>query len=209
MFTPIAGEIFNLIPADVGRELSDITHKLEDENLIADVEAVLDNLQPIEREVHTADGNFYLMQITPYRTSEDRINGTIITYVNITRRKQAEEDLRESVQNLERQTRIFNTTLSSITDFAYIFDKEGQFTFSNQPLLDLLGITLEEIVGKNFYDLNYPDDLAERHQQEIKQVFETGKSIKAESSFTLRRRAFTVFTNIFLIRFSPRTVRLN
>ncbi len=51
MFTPCAGEIFNLISADIGRVLSDITHKLEDENLIADVETVLEKLQPIEREV--------------------------------------------------------------------------------------------------------------------------------------------------------------
>ncbi len=124
------------------------------------------------------------MQITPYRTSEDRINGTIITFVNITRRKQAEEELRESTRNLEQQMRLFDTTLSSITDFAYIFDKNGCFTYANQPLLDLLDITLEEISGKNFYDLNYPPELAARHQQEISRVFETGKSVKAESSLT-------------------------
>ena len=141
-------------------------------------------MQPIEREVRTTDGNFYLMQITPYRTSEDHINGTIITFVNITRRKRAEEELRESARSLERQMRLFDTTLSSITDFAYIFDKEGRFTYANQPLLDLLGITLEEISGKNFYDLNYPHELAARHQREIRQVFETGKPVKAESSFT-------------------------
>ena len=141
-------------------------------------------LQPIEREVRTADKKFYLMQITPYRTSEDRINGTIITFVNITRRKQAEEELRESARNLERQARLFDTTLSSITDFTYIFNKDGRFTYANQPLLDLLGITLEEIIGKNFYDLNYPRELAARHQREIEQVFETGKPVKAESSFT-------------------------
>ena len=184
MFTPRAGEIFNLIPADIGRQLSDITHKLHGENLTADVETVLDNLQPVEREVRSENGEFYLMQIMPYRTSEDRINGTVITFINITGRKKAEEDLRKSAESLEQQMRLFDTTLSSITDFVYIFNKEGRFTYANQPLLGLLDITLEEITGKNFYDLKYPDDLAARHQQEIRQVFETGKSVKAESMFT-------------------------
>ena len=100
MFTPPAGEIFNLISSDNGRVLSDITHKLIYENLTADIEAVLDNLQPIEREVRTTDGNFYLMQITPYRTAEDRINGTIIAFVNITPNKRQEIELRESEEHL-------------------------------------------------------------------------------------------------------------
>ncbi|MEO6589115.1 MAG: CheR family methyltransferase, partial [Pyrinomonadaceae bacterium] len=100
MFTPIAGEIFNLIPADNGRLLSDITHKLGDENLIADVETVLRDLKPVEREVSTADGSFYLMQITPYRTAEDRIGGTIVTFVNITGRIRAERELSESLEKL-------------------------------------------------------------------------------------------------------------
>jgi GAF domain-containing protein len=41
------------------------------------------------------------------------------------------------VQHLEQQSRILDTTLSSITDFAYVFNKEGRFVFVNQPLLDL------------------------------------------------------------------------
>ncbi len=100
MFTPSAGEIFNLIPSDNGRVLSDITHKLEYENLTADIEAVLDNLQPVEREVRTTDGDVYLMQITPYRTAEDQINGTIIAFVNISKSKRQEEELRESEEHL-------------------------------------------------------------------------------------------------------------
>ena len=140
--------------------------------------------------------HWFLMQITPSRTADDQ-SGAIITFVNITTRKQAEEDLRESVRNLERQTRIFDTTLSSITDFNYIFDKDGRFVYSNQPLLDLLGITSEEIVGKNFFDLNYPEDLAARLHRQIKEVFETGEPVRDETPFTSPTGAGGFYEYIF------------
>jgi hypothetical protein len=65
LFTPRARDIFNFIPTDVGRGLSDITSKLEDDRLIADAEKVLEMLQPVERTVHTWDGRAFLIQICP------------------------------------------------------------------------------------------------------------------------------------------------
>jgi PAS domain S-box-containing protein len=110
---------------------------------------------------------------------------TFITTIlrDITERKRQEEKLREFAQRIEQQSRIFDTTLSSITDFAYIFDKAGRFAYSNQPLLDLLGIKFEEILGKNFFDLKYPDDLAERLQKQIQQVFDTKEKLVDETPF--------------------------
>ena len=99
-------------------------------------------------------------------------------------RVHAEERLSELYQRTEQQSRIFNTTLSSITDFAYIFDREGRFLYSNKPLLDLLGITLEEIIGKNFFDLNYPRDLATRLQSQIQQVVKTKEIVADDTPFT-------------------------
>ena len=197
MFTPTAREIFNLIPSDTGRPLSDITHNLVEQSLAADIETVLGDLQPVEREVVTDGGRFYLMQVMPYRTSEDRISGTIITFVNITTRKQTELALYESAQNLERQSRIFDTTLSTIPDFAYMFDKNGRFVYSNQPLLDLLNVTADEITGKNFHDLNYPEELAARLQNQIQKVFDTQETVTDETPFVAPSGAQNYYEYIF------------
>ena len=99
-------------------------------------------------------------------------------------KQNAEEELREAVRVLEQQKRVFDATLSGITDFAYIFDKNGRFIYSNRPLLDLLGITLENIIGKDFFDLNYPPDLARRLQNQIRRAFETGEIVRDETPFT-------------------------
>lgn len=91
LFTPSARNIFNLIPADYGRQLSDITNKLTYTELNTDVETVLARLQTVEREVQTNDQKIYLMRISPYRTTEDRIQGVVVSFINITERKEAEE----------------------------------------------------------------------------------------------------------------------
>ncbi|MGN6438207.1 MAG: CheR family methyltransferase [Agriterribacter sp.] len=102
LFTPAARNIFNLIPADYGRPLSDITNKLQYTNLLQDAERVLDKLTTLESEVYTSEGKAFLMHITPYRTTEDRINGVVITFVDITARKEAEQQLRNNMNDLTR-----------------------------------------------------------------------------------------------------------
>jgi PAS domain S-box-containing protein len=85
---------------------------------------------------------------------------------------------------LERQSRILDVTLSSISDFAYIFDRAGRFAFVNQALLQLWGLKLEDAVGKNFFELKYPGELAARLQQQIQKVFETGIVLTDETEYT-------------------------
>lgn len=90
-YTPSAVTLFNLIPTDVGRPLTDLTTQLHYPEMGGDAQRVLERLVPIEREVGQADGSWYLARLLPYRTIEDRIAGVVLSFVNITERKQAEE----------------------------------------------------------------------------------------------------------------------
>lgn len=88
-----------------------------------------------------------------------------------------------SLQN-EKEFWIRDVTLSCIKDFAYIFDRSGRFIYANKPLLDLWGLTLAEAVGKNFFDLNYPMDLATKLQRQIQQVFDSAEALSDETPYT-------------------------
>jgi PAS domain S-box-containing protein len=94
------------------------------------------------------------------------------------------EALAELSRQAEQQQRILVTTLSYIVDFAYIFDKHGRFLFANQTLLNLWGLTLEKVMGKNFFELGYPDELAVKLQQQVRQVFADRQSITDETRYT-------------------------
>ena len=103
LFTPRTRDMFNLIPADIGRPLSDITNKLSGTEVISDVERVLETLVTIDREVQTSDNHWYHMKILPYRTADDRINGAIMTFTDITARRQAEAALRAKDDMVRRE----------------------------------------------------------------------------------------------------------
>jgi PAS domain S-box-containing protein len=98
LFTPAARALFNLIAADYGRPLSDITHRLVDTHVLADAEHVLASLQPVEREVRATTGGVYVLRVLPYRMGEDRIGGVVLTFFDITERMRAEAVLRASEQ---------------------------------------------------------------------------------------------------------------
>lgn len=90
-YTPSAVTLFNLIPTDVGRPLTDLTTQLHYPEMAQDAQLVLERLVPIEREVGQADGSWHLARMLPYRTIEDRIAGVVLSFVDITERKRAEE----------------------------------------------------------------------------------------------------------------------
>lgn len=82
-FTAAATRVFRLIPGDVGRPISDIKGLVVDPDLEIDVHAVLEALAPREKEVVTNDGRRYLRRVTPYRTSDNRIEGVVLTFTDI------------------------------------------------------------------------------------------------------------------------------
>ncbi|MND87739.1 Autoinducer 2 sensor kinase/phosphatase LuxQ [compost metagenome] len=93
-FTPQATHVFNIIANDTGRSLLDITHRLEYPELATDARRVFESLRQIEREVFSLDKHWYLVRLLPYRTADDRIEGAVLTFIDISGRKQAEEQLR-------------------------------------------------------------------------------------------------------------------
>lgn len=117
--------------------------------------------------------------------------------VDITERKASQDKAEELRFRLEQQAHLFDITLASITDFAYIFDRQGRFAFVNQALLNLWGLTLEDAVGKDFFDLKYPADLAERLQRQIQQVFDTKKGLTDETPYTSPTGAGGYYEYIF------------
>ncbi|MGI8835877.1 MAG: PAS domain S-box protein [Pyrinomonadaceae bacterium] len=134
-----------------------------------------------ERRLRRKDGVLLPVEISG-RMIRDNVLQAIIR--DITERKRQEESLIELTRQLERQSNVFNITLSSIPDFVYILDRDGRFVYANQPLLDLWGIKLDDAVGKNFFDLQYPDDLALRLHQQIQQVIDTRQALRDETPYT-------------------------
>jgi two-component system, chemotaxis family, CheB/CheR fusion protein len=90
-FTPRVSDLFNVTSGDEGRALSDFTHRLEYPDLLKDARLVLRDLAPIERTIRSVDGHWLLMRLRPYRTLDDKIEGVVVSFVDVTERHEAEK----------------------------------------------------------------------------------------------------------------------
>jgi PAS domain S-box-containing protein len=124
---------------------------------------------------------WFLMTVAPLAETGA---GVVVMHQNITARKLAEASFEALSRKTEIRERMLTTTLSSLDDFAYIFDRSGRFLFANAPLLNLWGRTLDEAIGKTFAELDYPPDLARRLQAQIQEVIDIGQSVKDETPYT-------------------------
>ena len=101
-FTIHATKIIKLIPGDVGRPITDLASDLLYPELTVDAREVLRKLGFSEKQIHTGDGRWFTVRIMPYRTVDDRINGVVITFADITVAKTLEAKLREKHAALEQ-----------------------------------------------------------------------------------------------------------
>ncbi|MGI4736897.1 MAG: CheR family methyltransferase, partial [Janthinobacterium lividum] len=177
LYTPAAQQLFNLIPSDYGRPISDITHRLKYDELLRDAETVLEKLVLLEREVTTTDQRAFLIRVLPYRTAEDRINGVVVTLFDITDRKQAEETLRASEQRLQRMVNV--PSVGVLT-----FDYANRLLQANDAFLEMVGYTRSEFEARPFTWLDFtPAEHLEASWQVMAQVQATGRGGPYEKEY--------------------------
>ncbi|SAL84602.1 chemotaxis protein [Caballeronia arvi] len=163
-FTTSATRVFKLIDVDIGRSLFDITHSLRYSSLADDVKQAFETLKLIEREVESSDGKWYLMRLLPYRTADDRIDGAVLTLIDITARHLAEESARIGEQRLR-------LVAQSTNDYAIIVqDPNGVIVTWNAGAERIFGFAEKEVVGKNIALIYSHDDRTARvpaHERDI------------------------------------------
>jgi two-component system CheB/CheR fusion protein len=169
-FTHRASEIFNILTTDVGRPLGDLTHRLEYEDLGGDVAQVLAKLQSFEREVRGQGERWFLVRISPYRTGEDRIDGAVLNFIDVTERRKVQEQLRANDERLR-------VVATSTRDYAIItMDAGGRITSWNKGAELMFGYAEDEMRGEHFGRLFVPEDQAAgQPEQELQQAREKGR----------------------------------
>ena len=113
-FTPSTRELFNIIPSDIGRPLADLHSLAADTALLEDARTVLRNCAgAIEREIHAPSGAWHTRCILPFRVEDNRVGGVVITFADITGRKQAAHAL-ENAKRLVQAANIGKSRLVAV-----------------------------------------------------------------------------------------------
>jgi len=166
-FTPSATKLFNLIPTDVGRPLGDLVKKFADPDLVSDAEAVLESLVTATKEIRNDEDLWYVRQVLPYRTQENRIEGVVITFADVTSLKRMEEEL---LKSRDRVRAIVDTAVDGIITI----DEEGTIKSFNPAAERVFGYAAAEVVGQDVTIL-MPSPYRNEHDAYLSRYLQTGE----------------------------------
>lgn len=170
-FTPRVTELFHIKSGDCDRPITDFTHCLDYQRLEADAHQVLRELTPIEHEAKSEDGRWYLVRLRPYRTVNHRIDGVVVTVVDISEHKQAEQAIRASERRLRRMVNVEGVGV-------LIFDQNGTVVEANDAFLHMFGYSRAEVEAKSLtWRTMTPAeyiDLSEQQMQKLAQIGRIG-----------------------------------
>jgi PAS domain S-box-containing protein len=145
-FTPKVSELFNVRMTDRSRPITDLTSRLGYAELPADSARVLSRLVPIEREVEDQQGRWYLTRVMPYRSPADRIEGVVITFVEITARKLAERELRLARDHAE-------LILDALPEPVLVLTSDLSVSTANSAFYRHFGLDPADTVGRGMMEI--------------------------------------------------------
>ncbi len=145
-FTPGAERIFNLIPTDIGRPLSDIKHNLNISDLEPKILEVISTLHYKTQEVQDQEGHWYDLRIRPYRTIDNKIDGAVVILVDIDAIKDSAKQLRVSIDYAQA---IVDTMRESLV----VLDVDLRVISANQFFYETFQILPEETENSLIYEL--------------------------------------------------------
>ncbi len=173
-FTPSMSKIINLIQNDIGRPVEHLSSNLDYDTLVADVKNVLEKLTPFTTSVKSHDGVWYQMQIMPYRTAQNVIEGVVITFVDITKEKILADELNKIKENYE-------FLLESTKTVVYTQDKNLCYTS--------IANMYPDVKYRNFKGKTDSDFFSEKDTKKLeeikKKVLDTGHPMRLTVSIEL------------------------
>ena len=149
-FIPPTAKLLSLQNGDLGRSFGDYSMKFDDTALLRDCRCVLETLTTVEQEIHTGEGRCYLRRILPYRAAENRIDGVVILFIDITERVAS-----------DASARLFATILQDSNDAIIVQDFDGRITAWNHGAERMYGYSEADAVNMNISNIVPPDRYAE------------------------------------------------
>jgi two-component system CheB/CheR fusion protein len=167
-FTPKARPILNLLPGDVGRPIDDIKPTVAIEDLDHKISGVIDTVAPHEEEVRGRTGEWYRFQIRPYVTSDKRIDGAVISVIDI-------DVLKRALGAAEWARDYATATVEAVRTPLVLLDARHDVISMNQAFRDHFRANRTELEGKSLYALlNGAWDVPELRSV-LARVFEAGE----------------------------------
>ncbi|NTW24056.1 MAG: PAS domain-containing protein, partial [Lentimicrobium sp.] len=163
-YTVHATRIFKLIPGDIGRLFTDQVSTLNYPEIYADANEVLRTLMFVEKMVSTHDGHWFNVRIMPYRTFDDKIDGLVITFIDITKSRILEHSLKKSQLMQLAFIKSVPGVIIGLSDKGDVieFNPEAEKVFNRKR---------EEVIGQNYFNLFVAESARKSLELNMKRLF--------------------------------------
>jgi len=151
-FTPKARQIMNLLPTDVGRQIDDIKPNIIVNNLDQQVQEVIDTVTIKESEVQDRDGKWHRLQIRPYKTTDHKIAGAVLSLINI-------DLLRRSVIDAEWVRDYSDSIVEAVQIPLLVLNDQMRVVSANQAFYEFFKTSKHSTVGKTLYEISIGDSV--------------------------------------------------
>jgi two-component system CheB/CheR fusion protein len=179
-FTAPAEKLLNLIPTDIGRLITNIRPNVKVRDLDKLITEVIDQVVQKEVEVQDRDGRWYSMRMRPYRTSDNRIDGILMIYIDIHAAKTTQDALRE-------QSSFSAAVMESSGALVLVTDMEGRVAAFNRACQIVSGYRLDEVKGKVIWETRLaPKEEVEQVRSVYRRLAGGRAPIQHESSWIAR-----------------------
>lgn len=145
-FTPSMKALLELLPTDLGRPIGHFAQKFTGGDLVEDATRVMATLAPADVEVVSNEGLVYLRRSVPYRTADDRIDGVVMSFTEITRIKRAEQDIQEAKLFAE-------SIVDTVREPLVVLTAQLRVQSANDAFYQTFQVTREDTIGRLIYDL--------------------------------------------------------
>ena len=158
-FTPSMKALLELLPSDVGRPIAHFAQRFSGGDLLEDARKVLERLLPSDTEVVDDLGRWYIRHIVPYRTEDDRIDGVVVTFTEITERKRREKEVNEAKEFAE-------TIVQAVRFPLVVLTPELRVRSANAAFYETFQVSPDVTEGRPLAQLgNLQWDIPELHQR--------------------------------------------
>jgi two-component system CheB/CheR fusion protein len=145
-FTTIAGKMFNLIPGDTGRPITDIAIPLDIAILEKEIAEVLESLAPKDLELQDKQGHWWSARIRAYKTTDHKIDGAIVALVNV--------DAIKTSMEVINQSRLFaEAIVNTVREPLLVLDGKLLVKSANQAFYRRFKTREDETMGRRVYEL--------------------------------------------------------
>ena len=145
-FTPAVQTLFDLLESDVGRPIANFTQKFAEVGLVAKAEAAMETLKSFEEDVRADDGRCFSLRVKPYRTRDNRIEGAVASFIDMSALKSSQDEITSARDYAE-------AIVATVRNPLIVLTNDFRIASANPAFFEMFKLRPAGVIGKNFFEI--------------------------------------------------------